>query len=163
MEPNTPPPAPPQKRSGFHLPLYQRVIVGVALGIGVGVIFKSGQIFPGLRTEDLSQLGLLVIRLLKALAVPLILFAILDAFLRVHISARSGGRLLLICLINVSVAFAIGLSLMNTLRPGDEWRGRLNEIAGVVEHEAGPLAKPSAPQATLDPLKNIAGYVPESL
>ena len=162
MEPSTSTPEPSRKRT-FHLPLYLRVIIGVALGILVGVIFKSGEIFPGLRTEHLSQLGLLVIRLLKALAVPLILFAILDAFLRVHISGRSGARLILICLINVSVAFAIGLSLINTLRPGDQWRGRLNEIAGVVEHEAGPLARPEAPKATLDPLANFAGYVPESL
>jgi hypothetical protein len=38
-------------------------------------------------------------------------------------------------------------------------------IAGVVEQETGSLssARPEAPKATLDPLKNVAGYVPESL
>ena len=82
-----------------------------------------------------------------------------------EISARRGGWLILICLVNVCVAFAIGLTLLNLLRPGDKWRGRLNDIAGMVEHETGSLsaAKPEAPKATLDPLKNIAGYVPESL
>ncbi|HEX8490630.1 MAG TPA: dicarboxylate/amino acid:cation symporter, partial [Chthoniobacterales bacterium] len=72
----------------------------------------------------------------------------------------------LICLLNVSVAFAIGLMLLNTVRPGEQWRGRLEEIAGLVEREApGTTEAPKAekPQATLDPLKNIAGYVPESL
>ena len=137
----------------------------MAAGIAFGVIFQTGPIVAGLRNDDFGQLGLLVIRLLKALAVPLILFAILDAFLRVKISGRSGAWLILICLFNVSVAFAIGLTLLNTIRPGDKWRGRLNEIAGVVEHESGSFsqAKPEAPKATLDPLKNIAGYVPESL
>ena len=146
-------------------PLYARVLIGVAAGVALGVIFQTGPIVAGLRNDDLGQLGLLVIRLLKALAVPLILFAILDAFLRVKISGRSGVWLILICLLNVSVAFAIGLTLLNTIRPGDKWRGRLNEIAGVVEHESGSFsqAKPEAPKATLDPLKNIAGYVPESL
>ena len=147
----------------WRVPLYARVLLGVAAGIAVGVVFRSGTIFPGLRADDLGQLGLLVIRLLKALAVPLILFAILDAFMRVEISARSGARLVVICLVNVSVAFAIGLTLLNFLRPGDQWRGRLNEIAGIVEHEGGPLNKPEAPKATLDPLKNVAGFVPESL
>jgi DAACS family dicarboxylate/amino acid:cation (Na+ or H+) symporter len=63
------------------------------------------------------------------------------------------------------VAFAIGLTLLHLLRPGDKWRGRLDEIAGVVEHETASFSspKPEAPKATLDPLKNIAGYVPESL
>ena len=149
----------------LQLPLYVRVLIGVAAGITLGVIFKTGPIFPGLRNDDLGLLGLLVIRLLKALAIPLIFFAILDAFLRVHISARSGGWLILICLVNVSVAFAIGLTLMNTLRPGVQWRGRLHEIAGIVEHEtaAAGAARPEGPGATLDPLKNIAGFVPESL
>ena len=102
-----------------RLPLYVRVLIGVAAGITLGVIFKTGPIIGGLRNEDLGQLGLLVIRLLKALAVPLILFAILDAFLRVNISARRGGWLIVICLCNVTVAFVIGLTLLNTLRPGD--------------------------------------------
>ena len=153
------------RRRRPRFPLYARVLIGVAAGIALGILFKTGPIFPGLRNDDLGQLGLLVIRLLKALAVPLIFFAILDAFLRVEISARRGGWLVLICLGNVSVAFALGLTLMNGLRPGDQWRGRLNEIAGIVEHETGPIGatQANAPQATLDPLKNIAGYVPESL
>jgi DAACS family dicarboxylate/amino acid:cation (Na+ or H+) symporter len=152
-------------RPRARLPLYVRVLIGVAAGIVLGVIFKTGPIVGGLRNEDLGQLGMLVIRLLKALAVPLILFAILDAFLRVNISARRGGWLIVICLCNVTVAFAIGLTLLNTLRPGEQWRGRLNEIAGVVEQETASFsaARPEPPKATLDPLKNIAGYVPESL
>ncbi len=157
---------PPRRRRFPHLPLYARVLIGVALGLAFGMIFKTGPIVAGLRNEDLGQLGMLVIRLLKALAVPLILFAILDAFLRVEVSARRGAWLILICLINVSVAFAIGLMLLNTLRPGEQWRGRLEEIAGLVEREVPgtkDAAKAEKPQATLDPLKNITGYVPESL
>ncbi|MEP6808811.1 MAG: dicarboxylate/amino acid:cation symporter [Chthoniobacterales bacterium] len=149
----------------FGLPLYLRVLIGLAAGILLGVVFGTRPIVFGLRNDDLGQLGFLVIRLLKALAVPLILFAILDAFLKVQISARAGGRLVFICLCNVSVAFAIGLTLMNTLRPGTHWRGRLNEIAGIVQHDAGLASAPTpeTSKVTLDPIKNIAGYVPESL
>ena len=156
----------PNRRWFSRLPLYARVLIGVALGLAFGIIFKTGPIVAGLRNEDLGQLGMLVIRLLKALAVPLILFAILDAFLRVEVSARRGAWLVLICMLNVSVAFAIGLFLINTLRPGEQWRGRLEEIAGMVEREipgTTAAAKTETPQATLDPLKNVAGYVPESL
>ncbi|HSH37648.1 MAG TPA: dicarboxylate/amino acid:cation symporter [Chthoniobacterales bacterium] len=147
-----------------HLPLYTRVLIGVAAGAALGVLFGTQPYLLGLRNEDLGQLGMLVIRLLKALAVPLIFFAILDAFLRVHISARQGGWLILICLFNVSVAFAIGLTLMNWLRPGEQWRGRLEQIGGYVQQVNPSHAAPNQPPAgaTLDPLKNIAGYVPES-
>ncbi len=144
----------------IHLPLYVRVLIGVALGALLGVRFETRPYLFGVRNEDLGQLGLLVIRLLKALAVPLILFAILDAFARTRISAGRGGKLILICLVNVSVAFVIGLTIMNTLRPGTAWRGRLDQIAGVV---APATPAPDAPKATLDPLKNVAGYIPESL
>ena len=156
----------PRPQTRWRLPLYAQVLIGVATGIAVGVLFQDRSIIGQLGTDDLGQLGLLVIRLLKALAVPLILFAILDAFLRVDISARAGGRLILICLFNVSVAFTIGLTLLNVFQPGLQWRGRMDEIAGVVEHEVGALSAPGQPAAsgaTLDPLKNIAGYVPESL
>jgi len=169
--------APPDgQRRG--IPLYARALLGVALGTALGAAFGTRPHLFGLRNEDLGQLGLLVIRLLKALAIPLILFAILDAFARTRISARSGMRLVVICLVNVSVAFAIGLTIMNTLRPGVHWRGKLDQLAGLVAPAAAPTPAPASapaapgaptapgadkPSATLDPLKNISGYVPESL
>jgi DAACS family dicarboxylate/amino acid:cation (Na+ or H+) symporter len=115
----------------------------------------------GLDTNVLGQLGMLVIRFLKALAVPLILFSILDSFLREPITARAGGRVVVICLINVSVAFVIGLTLMNLLQPGLEWRGRLEEMATRV----GGHGVQQTPQGhvTLDPLTSISGMIPQSL
>ena len=112
----------------FHLPLYGRVLIGVGLGAALGVAFGTKPYLFGVTNSDLGGLGMLVIRLLKALAVPLVLFAILDAFVRTRITARRGGKLILICFVNVSVAFLIGLTLMNTLRPGVQWRGHLDEL-----------------------------------
>jgi DAACS family dicarboxylate/amino acid:cation (Na+ or H+) symporter len=154
----------PVHHSRRSIPLYARVIIGVVLGATLGVTFGTRPYLFGLKNDDLGQLGLLVIRLLKALAVPLVLFAILDAFTRTSITARRGGKLILICLVNVSVAFLIGLTLMNTLHPGNQWRGHLEQIAGEVQKESSassPLK--TAPSDALNPLKNVAGYVPESL
>lgn len=153
-------------KNGFHLPLYLRVLIGVGLGAALGVAFGAKPYLLGLKNDDLGQLGLLVIRLLKALAVPLVLFAILDAFVRTRISARRGGKLILICLFNVSVAFLIGLTLMNTIRPGVRWQGKLDQLTGKVHTAAPSVAAPKIPEGvtpTLDPLKNVEGYVPESL
>jgi Sodium:dicarboxylate symporter family len=52
------------------------------------------------------------------LAAPLILFAVLDAFLRSTVRVRSGLILLGISAVNAALAVAIGLILANTLRPG---------------------------------------------
>jgi Na+/H+-dicarboxylate symporter len=141
------------------MPLYLRILIGVALGTTLGLLFDEGPIVLGLRNKHLGDLGLLVIRLLKALAVPLIFFAILDAFVRTQISARRGAKMILVCLVNVSVAFAIGVTIMNGWRPGEAWRGRFDTLLGGLSTEGVP----SAPTATLDPLKNIDGYVPVSL
>ncbi len=143
-------------------PLYARVLLGVFLGAAMGVVFGKEPFLGEMSNEDLGQLGLLVIRLLKALAAPLILFAILDGIARTDISARHGGKLILICAVNVSVAMLIGLTLMNTLKPGERWQGQLELL--VAELGDGSAIKPGEmPKATLDPLKNIVGYVPESL
>jgi DAACS family dicarboxylate/amino acid:cation (Na+ or H+) symporter len=104
--------------------------------------------------------GLLVIRLLKALAIPLILFAILDAFLRTSVSPRQGMRMIAISLVNVSVAFTIGLVILNLLRPGERWRGHVEELAAA---STAAAKAPGTAEATLDPLKNLEGYVPKSL
>lgn len=139
-------------------------MLGVIGGIALGTLFETRPYFFGRGNDDLGQLGILVIRLLKAVAVPLILFAILDAFARTRIAPKAFFRLVVICLVNVSVAMAIGLTLMNTLRPGDRWRGHLDQLAGKVA-QAKTAANPAAGSAkvTLDPFRNVSGYVPETL
>lgn len=145
-----------------QLPLYTRVLMGVILGTVVGMIFGKGPIVGDLHTEDLGRMGMLVVRLLKMLAVPLVLFAILDAFVRTSISMRAGLRLGLICLVNVSVAMVIGLTLLNLFEPGLSWRNHLSEIASSLGDAA--LGAPKKIEgATLAPMANLEKYVPESL
>jgi DAACS family dicarboxylate/amino acid:cation (Na+ or H+) symporter len=136
-------------------------VAGVALGVLLGVAFGDRPLAFGVRNDDLGRLGLAVVRLLKALAVPLVLFAILDAFVKTDVRPKSALRLVAVCLVNVSVAFAIALALANVVRPGDRWAGRLESLAALLRPDGGP---PKAPDgATLDPLRNLAAYVPESL
>lgn len=145
-----------------QLPLYARVLLGVFLGAVVGSLSGTGPIVAGITAEDLGRLGMLVIRLLKLLAVPLVLFAILDAFARTAISLKMAGRLGLICLVNVSIAMLIGLALMNGLEPGLSWRNHLTDLATAVGATAGSGPK-AVEGATLAPLANIDRYIPESL
>jgi len=150
---------------GFRsFPLYLQVILAVLLGTFFGVFFGTGHYFFGLLSNAaLGQLGQLVIRLLKALAAPLIFFAIMDAMINTDISLRHGRRLLALCGLNLTVALLIGLTLMNTLEPGRSWQGRFPEMMQLPGEQSRlqPAARPEA--LTLDPLKNISSYIPESL
>lgn len=159
MDASAPAPAAPVDSQPWP-PLYARVLIGVAVGVALGVFFRGDPWLFGLSNADLGPLGLLVIRLLKALATPLIFVAILDSFLRTRLSPGSGARLLGVCVFNVSVAMAIGLGLLNVFTPGVAWQGHLEALG----FAAGAKASTAAPlTATLDPLKNFAGFIPESI
>ncbi|HEY4055400.1 MAG TPA: dicarboxylate/amino acid:cation symporter [Kofleriaceae bacterium] len=143
----------------LHLPLYALVIGGVIAGALVGLAFQTRSIIWNFTTEDLGKMGLLVIRLLKTLAVPLVVFAVLDAITRTNVSVKAGIRLLVICAVNVTVAFCIGLTLMNLLHPGNAWRGHVEQITGLAQDV---VAK--APEGTtLSPMSILDSWIPKSI
>lgn len=141
------------------LPLYAQVLIAVACGATLGVLFGQEPYGGGLRNEDLGRLGLFVVTLLKTLAIPLIFFAILDALIRTSIPMRQGTKLLIICLVNVSVAMGIGLLLMNTWQPGLAWNGHVDELLHLV-----PGSKPAGKLATSEhPIEDLAAYIPRTI
>jgi Na+/H+-dicarboxylate symporter len=138
----------------LQAPIVLQLLLGVAGGTGLGLLFGEQPYFAGYGNADLGTLGLAVIRILKALAIPLVFFAVMDAILKTPIRLRDAARLLAFCAMNVSFALTTGLLLMNGLRPG--------------EHSGMPLSSSvspavSAPAATLDPLKNLTGLFSDNL
>lgn len=123
-------------------PLYTQVLIGVMCGAAVGVMFGQDPYLGGLRNEHLGTIGFFVVSLLRILAIPLIFFAILDALVGTNLPLRKGTRLLLICLVNVMVAMTIGLTIMNTWKPGTAWQGHVEEWLSLV-----PETKSSAARA----------------
>ena len=166
------------------MPFYLRVLIGAALGTALGMLAEA----RGFQIAWLSDLGMLVITLLKTLATPLILFAVLDAFLRTRIPARKGAKLLGFSLLNATAAIVIGLSLATFLHAGESWQGKMDQIQRSIGTQSasrkevdedqervedlvatlvkkGVLTKKEAQPrpATLDPLHNFARYVPKNL
>lgn len=147
-----------EPRATGRFPLYLRVLVGVLVGVGLGVAFGKEPWLAGVGNADLGPLGMLVVRVLKALATPLILVAILDSFLKTRLSGASGARLVAICALNVSVAMALGLGILAVWQPGTTWTDHLAELT-TVAGQAPAVVK----DASLSPLKNLAGFIPENL
>ncbi len=145
-------------------PLYIQVLIAVMCGVVLGVIFGQEPYLGGLRNEQLGKLGLFVVTLLKTLAIPLIFFAILDALIRTSIPLRQGGKLLLICLVNVVVAMGIGLAIMNLWQPGLAWRGHVDELLHLVPGTAPSAAAMASVQAGADsPIEYLLSYIPRTL
>jgi Na+/H+-dicarboxylate symporter len=147
-------------RNWTPLPLYTQVLIAVACGGLLGIAFGQEPYLGGLRNEHLGWLGMFVVKLLKTLAIPLIFFAILDAFIRTSLPLRQGTKLLVICLINVSVAMTIGLVIMNSWEPGLAWYGHVDELLNLMPGTTlvAPLTTPQT--GTLSPLEYLASYIP---
>lgn len=126
-----------------HIPLYGRIVIALILGIMVGLMLGS-------QAAVLAVPGKLVLRLLGALAPPLILAAIVHTFMTTHLGGPLAARLPRLLLLNTLVAITVGLTVANVIQPG---------------HGAGLM--PSAPSTetthTGNPLVAFFENVPKSL
>ena len=138
----------------FSVPLYQKILAGMLVGLLLGY-------FLGPKAAVFGELGTLVIRVLKALATPLIFFAVVDAFLKTEITGRKGLTLLGLSFTNAVVALALGLALAQSLHAGDRWQGR-PELASV-SASTGAVTKPAEEKPTLDFVQNLKGFIPDNL
>ena len=94
-----------------RLPLYLRILIGLALGVIAGIA-----IGPSAHVMDLP--ARLILRLLGALAPPLILLAVVHALLTAEVRAAVAWRLGRILLLNTLTAIVVGLLVANLLSPG---------------------------------------------
>lgn len=140
---------------GHGRPLYVQILAAVALGVLAAWVL-------GPRAIPLGDIGLLVVRVLKALATPLILLAVVDAFVRTRIEGRQAVKLVGLSTLNAFVAIVIGLGVAHTFQAGVRWRGRMADL--LLHTGAHAPAAPHAPEgASLSPLANLQRYIPESI
>jgi DAACS family dicarboxylate/amino acid:cation (Na+ or H+) symporter len=126
-----------------RIPLYLQILAGITLGMIAGL-------WLGRDAGPLGQIGTLVIQLVKLFAVPLLLFAILDAFLKTEIAGRAAGRMIGITSINATIALLIGLGLSNWLEPGRHL---------TLPPTGGPAP---VPPGRIEFLKTLSGYIPSN-
>lgn len=139
-----------------RLPLVFRLVSSIALGILLGVAL-------GPKAAFLGELGVLVIKLLKALATPLVFVAVVDSFCRAAIPAKKGALLLVICGVNAAVAGVIAIVLSSVVSPGtrtdiDALRRAL-ETASSTAHQTPPAGG----GLKMAPLEAVKDLIPESL
>lgn len=105
------PAAPPNASWWSRLPLYARILLGMALGVVAGLVF-------GPATKPLDVIAQLVLRVLGALAPVLILVAVIQAIMTAELRGRLALRMIGLLLVNTLIAILIGLGVANLLRPG---------------------------------------------
>ena len=139
-----------------RIPLYLQILIALFLGVGLGVLLGAGQPSPRAAefSKDLAIPCSLVLKALRTLATPLILLAVMNAFLTTDIPERAGRRLALLLLSNTLVAIVIGLVVANVLRPGTWGRLAAPQNTEGLKKTLDPwaLLQDSVPDAILKPL-----------
>ena len=126
-----------------RIPLYLRILLGLALGIVAGLLL-------GPRAHPLEVPSKLVLRVLGALAPPLILLAVIQALMKAELPKGSTFRLVSLLLLNTCVAIFIGLLVANVLQPG-RWTA------------ADSPKEPPKSVSTASPLVLLLENIPKSL
>jgi Na+/H+-dicarboxylate symporter len=144
----------PQRR--HRPPLAAKIIIAMVLGIVAGLIL-------GERADPLSKFGSLIIDMIKGLAGPLLLFAVLDAFLRTEVKARSGALMVFISITNGILALMIGLTLSNVFQPGRHIQIAYDEPAARAAADLERAARNVSSTRTIQFVDELVGLVPTSI
>ena len=102
------------------LALHWQIIIGLVLGI-LWALLSSAIGWSSFTIDWIAPFGTIFINLLKLIAVPLVLFSIINGVAGIGDPAslgRMGGKTLLAYLITTVFAVAVGLVLVNLIGPG---------------------------------------------
>lgn len=128
------------------------MVVALVAGLAAGP-FLGGATGWGMPLAGVSQV---VIQLIKAMAVPLLFVAIINAISQAQVSLRHGIRMFGIAIMNAFVALSIGLGLSHLLKPGAGLRTFWGRHAA-----AGTDSLPTIPKVDL--FQSLGSWFPRSV
>jgi Na+/H+-dicarboxylate symporter len=108
-----------------HYTLTARILTALVIGLLLGLVL-------GGKATVLEPVSTIVLRLLGALATPLIFVAIIHAFLKANVNAATARKLVVLLLTNTLFAIVVGLVVVNVFKPGQHvTTAGANQIADV--------------------------------
>lgn len=159
--------------------LANRILLGLVIGVVAGALTLAlGQIFPNLllvaqkvAVTFLDPLGQIFLRMLFFVVIPLVFASLASGVTQLGRLDRLGplaGRTFILFFLNMIVGVALGLLMMNTLRPGDHLDAEakahlLSEYGGAAEQhlETQASAQPVSLMMIVEMFmpKNLLGAV----
>ena len=150
------------------LVLHWKILIGMLLGVTFGFIMLEVQGGADFVASWIKPLGTIFVKLLKLIAVPLILASLIKGISDLKdISkfASIGLKTIIIYVLTTVIAISIGLILVNTFNPGDgvsqETISKLTETYAGNSGVQGKIAEASRQQAGR-PLDFLEAMVPDN-
>ena len=133
-----------EKKDRKRVPLYAKILLGMALGIGFGFLAIALH-WEGFVSNWVAPWGTIFMRLLKLIAVPLVLVSLILGVVNlkdIRNLSRIGLKTILIYVCTTIIAVSVGLAMVNVIKPGtlfpkdkqSEFMERYQQ--GIAEHEA---------------------------
>jgi DAACS family dicarboxylate/amino acid:cation (Na+ or H+) symporter len=167
----------PDSRFGTDASLANRILLGLGIGALMGaIVLGLGQNFPTLlngarqiATHVLDPFGQIFLRLLFFVVLPLVFCSLAAGVAQIGRLSHVGplaGRTFMLFFLNMSIAVALGLLMMNVLAPGDQIDAPtkatlMNEFGGAaqahIDRQAGAPALTFATLVDMFMPRNLFG------
>jgi len=149
------------------LPLHWKIILGMFLGVIFGLIFSQFDIGKGLITDFIKPFGTIFIKLLKLIAIPLILASLIKGISDIKDLSKlskMGSRTIGIYLITTIVAVSVGLVVVNIFKPGNQISSDTRvELINAYSSDANEKKEIAVEQSQKGPLQPLIDLVPENI
>ena len=149
------------------LPLHWKIILGMFLGVIFGIIFSQFDFGKGLITDFIKPFGTIFIKLLKLIAIPLILASLIKGISDIKDLSKlskMGSRTIGIYLITTIVAVSVGLVVVNIFKPGNQISLDTRvELINAYSSDANEKKEIAVEQSQKGPLQPLIDLVPENI
>ena len=149
-----------------QLELHWQILIGMAAGIVFGVLMSAVSWGPTLVSDWIKPVGTIFIRLLKLIAIPLIIASLIKGVSDLQDLAKFskiGGRTVALYIFTTVVAITIGLLMVNVIKPGTTVHSEVIErISSQYEAEASTKVEAAHKAKERGPLQFFVDLVPEN-
>jgi Na+/H+-dicarboxylate symporter len=150
------------------LALHWKILIGMLLGVAFGFVMLQVEGGTAFITAWIKPLGTIFVKLLKLIAVPLILASLIKGISDLKdISkfASIGIKTIVIYVLTTVIAISIGLTLVNIFNPGDGVSdatiSKLTETYATNSNVQGKIAEATRQQQS-GPLDFVVDMIPEN-
>ena len=155
-----------EKTNKNRVPLYAKILLGMGLGIGFGFLAMALH-WDGFVHDWVAPFGIIFMRLLKLIAVPLVLVSLILGVVSlkdIKNLSRIGLKTILIYICTTILAVSIGLVTVNIIKPGELFpKDKQTEFVERYQQTVSARHSDMKEVQNASPLQFLVDMVPENV